>query len=927
MPSRSWYDPVLDATFATGAEAVRAAAALVSGTEAGSTLVAADIETPGLERAFTINCVTFAWTRPDGGVQTVLLDPGRDTEHHRLAAEVFGHARHLVFHNAAFDIPPLHHAQLMTRGDVNRVIDTLLLARLAIPDVMVPKKLEALAGRYMELFNDKGGMERAFKAAGYKTNQAGFEGMDITSPVYRYGAMADTVATLALEPLLRGAAVQWLTDHPFTVYGATTPAEAVARITIQETVHRVMLRRSATGLAVDRDYLDRYAEQVDIERNLAIAELAVHGLEGGTGKAAGLIKYLAERGELPQPWPRTPGGALRATKADLEVLAEVNPLAAAQRKLAVIEKVEGYLRKVDTQASVTGRCHPQVGVLGASATGRMCIPTSHHIVTRRGTLSVDDVRVGDETIDQHGHWTPVTGVHRYADQETIVYRSRLTTLEATDEHRWVSRSESGGGWRVGALDLSQRRSILLAPEGDFDIRSQELDVQTPGELLAAVIGMLVTDGRCVVKSHPSGATAGDMRAHIYQSRRKFYDEWRSVLPDEAVMYDRVLHRPGDNENHEIRLRTRWLRPQLRAVGLDGHPHLTDHPNLTRWVAGLTLRECASFLTAAYMGDGIADPVHGQRMIAQRQAARDAIMLAAYRLGVRCTRRSSSPTGWGTEDQQEVCFQSRSHIHTRHLEIGEGRTDVWCVTTGSGTFTAWSDVPYLTGNSYSSPELQQFPAEARAVITDDGQGLTSIDWSQIEPVTMALMARDDEFLAPFEAGADLYEPIMRSCGIDRPTAKVVLLATMYGQGTPKLAITIGHTEESAAQIKRQMFNAMRRCERWMARVQEIAATHGRVVTAAGRILPVDEGGIFKAVNYVVQGSAYDVLAHTIVTMEERGLGDHLQLALHDELVVDTAVAPEVQQIMLTPPPFLVEWAGRTPVLRTDTADMGNSWKKV
>ena len=46
-----------------------------------------------------------------------------------------------------------------------------------------------------------------------------------------------------------------------------------------------MLRRSARGLAVDRDYLVTYAEQVDVERNLAEAEMALHGLEGGSGKA------------------------------------------------------------------------------------------------------------------------------------------------------------------------------------------------------------------------------------------------------------------------------------------------------------------------------------------------------------------------------------------------------------------------------------------------------------------------------------------------------------------------------------------------------------------------------------------------------------------------------------------------------------------
>ncbi|AOT27311.1 hypothetical protein KNT58_gp54 [Mycobacterium phage Fortunato] len=599
VPSRSWYDPVLDATMHTGANAVRAADQFCNRLPHRSTPIAFDIETPGLDNVFTINCVTAAWDWPDGGTQTILLDPARDEEHYEVAVALLHAARTVAFHNVPFDAPPLYHAGLINDNTIRRIVDTLLITRFAVPDVMVPKNLTALSVRHLGLDDDKGGLERAFKAAGYKTQQAGFEGMDITSPVYRYGAMADTVATLRVEPLMRAKALHWATDHPFATYGATTVGEAEELLATQETVHRVMLRRSAVGLAVDRAYLDRYAEQVDIDRNLAIAELAAHGLEGGSGKGAKLVEYLHERGELPANWPRTPTKKLRATKADLDGLD--HPLAAAQRKLAQIDKVMGYLEKVSRQASVTGRCHPQVSTLGASATGRM--------------------------------------------------------------------------------------------------------------------------------------------------------------------------------------------------------------------------------------------------------------------------------------------------------------------------------------AYGSPELQQFPKDARAIITDDGQGLTSIDWSQIEPVTMALMAKDHAFLAPFEAGEDLYEPIQRSAGIDRPTAKVVLLGTMYGLGIAKLARQIGHTEESAAQIRRQMFEAMKGCERWMRKVQNVAETYGRVVTAGGRILPVDQGFEYKAVNYAIQGSAYDVLANSIVEMDRRGIGDHLQLAMHDELVVDTEVAEEVQQIMLTPPEFLITWAERVPVLRTDRADMGSAWAKV
>lgn len=837
-PSRSHYDPQLNCYFHTGEDAVQWGATF------GGRHLATDIETPGLDRNFEINCVTMAW-EVQGVTHTILLDPRRVPGHDLLVCDMYRKASAIILHNSMFDIPALYHEGLIDWQGMNKVIDTVVLARFGFPDPMISKSLASLSKNYLDMEDSAEGMKLAFKAAGFKTIQAGYEGMDIDSPIYRQGAMLDTVATLRLQPLLREHCWAMSQNHPFEVLGATSLGEAEALLETQEKVHRVMLRRTATGINVDQDYLNRYAEQVDTERVLSEAELAAHGLEGGVGKGAKLVTYLDSIGELPSNWPRTPKGALSSAKEHLDNFD--HPLVKAQRRLAEIEKVTGYIEKVETQARVTGRCHPQVGILAASATGRMCIPTTHRILTRRGVLTHDEVQVSDETIDMNGQWTRVTGVHRYPDQDTIIYRSRLTTLEATDEHRWVSRSESGGGWQVGPLELTQRRSVLLVPEGKYDITARTIDAQTDGETLAAVVGMLITDGRCTVNYAKGGR--GDMRAHIYQSTRKFYTEFRRVIPDEALMYDRVLDRPGDNENHEMRLKTRWLRPRLAKAGIDGAEHLTANPNLVSWVLGLSERECAAFLTAAYLGDGIADPAGGQRMIAQREQARHALMVAAYRLGVRCTRRSVPPTGWGTDDIEEICFQTAPHIHTRHMEIDKGRCDVWCVTTESGTFTAFSDMPYLTGNSYNSPPLQQFNKDARAVlVADDGGALSSIDWSQIEPITMGILAQDEQFLAPYEAGEDLYAPLMLAAGIDRPMAKVGLLADMYGQGEMGMAMRLGLSIEQASQVRRQIRAAMPRCTRWMAKVQSIANDYGKVITGGGRILPVDKGGVFKAVNY-------------------------------------------------------------------------------
>lgn len=601
VPSRSWFDPVLGAELHTGDRAVETAARL-----ARPRPVAIDIETPGLSRAFEVNCVTAAWHDDTGNMVSVLLDPVRTPGHRAACQWIIDRANVLILHNAPFDVPALVHHDLLSSEAIGKITDTLILARIAFPDTFVTKSLAALAVAHLGMADYAEGMKLAFKAAGHRTLEAGYANMDIDSPAYRLGAMADTVATLRLEPVLRAKAIAWTLDHPFGDRAALNPDDASGVIATQERVHRVMLRRTALGINVDREYLDRYTEQVGQARHDAEVVLAQAGLEGGSGKGGKLIDHLAAIGELPPDWPTTPTGKLKSTKADLDRLD--HPLAAAQRKLAEIDKVLGYLDKVSRQAEVTGRCHPQVGILGASATGR---------------------------------------------------------------------------WSV-----------------------------------------------------------------------------------------------------------------------------------------------------------------------------------------------------------------------------------------------------------SMPEYQQFPADARPIFVTDGapgHQLWSIDFSQIEPVVMGNMAGGtDSIIASYEAGDDLYEPLMRAAGIDRTLAKTMLLATMYGQGVTSLADRLGRSVESASQIRRQLFAAMPAGHRFMEQVKSIATEYGRTLTVSGRILPVDPGGVFRATNYCIQGSAADQLAWSVDCIEAAGLGDRIVMGLHDELVIDAdaETAAAVERLMAIPHPNLTRWTGgRVPVLRTDREAMGRSWLKV
>jgi DNA polymerase-1 len=233
-------------------------------------------------------------------------------------------------------------------------------------------------------------------------------------------------------------------------------------------------------------------------------------------------------------------------------------------------------------------------------------------------------------------------------------------------------------------------------------------------------------------------------------------------------------------------------------------------------------------------------------------------------------------------------------------------------------------------SYGDPPLQQFIAGAReAIVADAGESLVSLDWSQIEPVLAANIARDTRAIQEFETGSgDLYEAVSSFAGISRKQAKTVLLAALYGQGQRKLALKLGVSMAEARRIQDNVASALPQTTRLVEAAMSWAAQHGCMWTLSGRIITErqaeGEDTDHRGINHLVQGSAYDVLAETLLQVDQAELGDAVYIAMHDEVVVEASAAEDIRKIMETPPPRLVEIAQRTPVLRTDRADLGRCW---
>jgi DNA polymerase-1 len=234
-------------------------------------------------------------------------------------------------------------------------------------------------------------------------------------------------------------------------------------------------------------------------------------------------------------------------------------------------------------------------------------------------------------------------------------------------------------------------------------------------------------------------------------------------------------------------------------------------------------------------------------------------------------------------------------------------------------------------SYGSPPIQQYPGRVRAMFRAE-EPITSFDWSSIEPVYFANLAGDMALLEEFESGGDLYQPVADAAGVSRSVAKTILLAALYGQGIPSLAVRLGVTVDEARSLNERVFARMPDIKAMMDKIRNVGKSAGVVPTMSGRVIPLEKdfryGGFkgYVGVNAVIQGSAYDLLAEALLSIHEAGLSDAVWFAVHDELVVSTEAADDVQRIMTTPPPDFIEAAGRVPVLRVGRADLGHNWRE-
>lgn len=196
------------------------------------------------------------------------------------------------------------------------------------------------------------------------------------------------------------------------------------------------------------------------------------------------------------------------------------------------------------------------------------------------------------------------------------------------------------------------------------------------------------------------------------------------------------------------------------------------------------------------------------------------------------------------------------------------------------------------------DIQSRPREAFG--PRDGYLWYLPDYSQIEVWLFATLSGEQKMLDALMSGRDFHGTISEQVfgrnpdfaenkSYYRKCAKLIMFAKLYGGGLKKLA----------SLLKMDLESAKRFIERYEAELPGVATFMQRMITRAtrdrvirnpfGRKYSFDPSFAYKSVNYLIQGTAADVMKNALVNVDRmlrsRWPGVYLLLTIHDEIVIE------------------------------------------
>lgn len=245
----------------------------------------------------------------------------------------------------------------------------------------------------------------------------------------------------------------------------------------------------------------------------------------------------------------------------------------------------------------------------------------------------------------------------------------------------------------------------------------------------------------------------------------------------------------------------------------------------------------------------------------------------------------------------------------------------CVGPDDRLRGGWTASDGAAGRMTAENGLHNLPAALRSgVAAHAGHVLVRADLGQIEPRVLAVVSGDPVFAEATRAD-DLYAPVASRLGVERPVAKIAVLAAMYGQRS-------GAAGEALKGLERAYPVAMGLLDRAYesgVRGEPLRTFGGRLIPT-GRFLATSPVGADPALdaargrfarNAIIQGAAAELFKAWAATVRALGgpLGAQIVLCLHDELLVH-APADRAEEVAALVDRALADasrrWAAGAPV---------------
>ena len=208
-------------------------------------------------------------------------------------------------------------------------------------------------------------------------------------------------------------------------------------------------------------------------------------------------------------------------------------------------------------------------------------------------------------------------------------------------------------------------------------------------------------------------------------------------------------------------------------------------------------------------------------------------------------------------------------------------------------------------SITDPALQTLPKGdkiiRRAILPDEGHLFSSADQDQMEFRLFSILSEDQHLIDLFnnadkvggdaftDIGKRLYEdPNFNKSDSRRGLVKSSIYGRLFGAGVKKQSETAGVTLETMQKISDDMEEMYPGFISLPKKLQHDAKANGGFVETmfTNKHIPIPEDKIYRATNYLIQGSGSEVLKIGLNRLAKAGYSEFFRLPIHDELLFST-----------------------------------------